>query len=297
MAIQNPNALSLENLEPQDVQASHDVYEGILAPKGLRLGDLGSEGRPTSMAEYRLVAGHTIGCRGEKVRGVKGESVDLPQSPIPKNGSVVSRKGGIFQIGLLDEARHPDGDENPSTRFRDVLLIEDGTAVHDVVKNVCLINGLRKACGPQAIRRRLHACGKALILGVSPGCHRHEAIRFDGDLHLLTGFLCPLVEEIDVGLHIHHVVKFHIPVVTLVDGERSRNGSRSFSREGLAHNVFADGDRGDGSDQDGITILLDLALVIGVADLRQTGRIIIFYENFPRPNLLPVIKLAGLSHQ
>lgn len=287
---------TVEHLIAEHLEPSEQGAEGILRSQCFHLSHLRCERERVCVAciDYPLASCKaTSNTTRQEVARVDGEAIHHAEPAIAQHRLTVTGKSSIAQLGRLDERRSPRRHDNPASCLGNVSFIEHLAKAHEHIDDLNLarcrvaVDQRDRRSGRTKIdRRRDRAGGSA---PVSRRCclvdQPKEHQRIDGDLHLLAGIAGEQIHQVDIGLHLHDVVKDSVEVLALVNEQRHDAGARTLDNERLASFVVTNRDRGLGPDVDLVALVLDLALIVSVRDRREDSRGVELLDELARPDL------------
>src|SRR4029077_736747 len=158
---------------------------------------------------------------------------------------------------------------------RNILLIERLPEAHQQIDDLNLAGGAGGVASDDLQWRpgdtqidvpRDIAGGRAAILGMRLTKQRKQDFAIDDNLELLGGVIRPDVHHVKIALNFVDVIENEIELLTFIDLHLDDVRGRALDFEQAVRPVILDGDRRLGADDDGVTLVLDLALVVRVAD-------------------------------
>ena len=199
-----------DHLVAVDLKAPNQSAEGGLGAQGLGVQYLAGErqGRLLAEDDVRVTAGYR-----QQVGAVQHEAIDHAQLAVTQDRRAVTCQAGIFQIRLLDHPAGPSRKNDETIRFRNVLLVQDRPAVHDVIEDVGLIQRKRGTGGTQVVPGRYRAGRRACIAGMCIGVDITQNLSVDRDLQLLGRIARPVIDKVVIGLKLVDVLDDKLPRV------------------------------------------------------------------------------------
>src|SRR6266550_604553 len=289
--------LAVDHLVAVDLQTAQDLAEGEFRPQGLDLADLAGERqtvrmageeRPLTRVEVRAV--RTV--IRKQVGDIDREAVDHAQPAVAQHGDAVAGQVGLTEFRLLDHAASPSRHHDPTTLFRDVLLVQDLAHTHQDVQKLDVGSTRVAAHDAQgrALHTEVHVAGDDTRGGTAVvGAHlAHDAVQnvlVAGDLKLLSGVIRPHRQDVEVRLDLHHIVENGREVLAVADVQLNAAAGRAVQVEKTVRLIVADGDGRLRADLDAIAVILDLAFVIRVADRSKDRGGVELLDQLRAPNL------------
>ena len=220
-----------------------------------------------------LVAGDEVSAiltsqdfRLEKVRLVQHQPINLAEATIADDRGGITRQVRHTQLGVEDQVAHPERHDHAAVGLGNILFVEYRADRGQELDDRCAVHAQRAGSRTEVESAGLAASVRATVGRSRVSVHVRENVAINRDLHLLRAVIEERIREDNIGLLVINDIDHETVIFALVDVQLGRRGRGNFIRQGFALGVIVDRDARTGTDDNFITHVRDLALVVGVGD-------------------------------